>query len=194
MCSFGILFVDRLRHSHAEVGEGTRERDLSGRRPADPSRATKPFSVVRDRVPIDDIVHVTDVTGATIKGKLAALTDDAVQVNVGADIRSVAAEHVRRIQWQQRDSPLTGLLIGAAVGAIPGMYWLVVDPNECTGMCPEEYAFIAIGAVVGAVIDLAIKRRVTVYEAEEWSDRAKSIAIGPILTRDRQGLRVAMRF
>ena len=61
-------------------------------------------------------------------------------------------------------------------------------------MCPEEYALIAIGAVVGAVIDLAIKRRVTVYEAEEWSDRAKSIAIGPILTRDRQGLRVAVRF
>ncbi len=78
--------------------------------------------------------------------------------------------------------------------ALPGIYWLVVDPNECTGMCPEEYALIAIGAVVGAVIDLAIKRRVTVYEAEEWSDRAKSIAIGPILTRDRQGLRVAVRF
>jgi hypothetical protein len=61
-------------------------------------------------------------------------------------------------------------------------------------MCPEEYALIAIGAVVGGVIDLAIKRRVTVYEAEESSGRAKSIALGPILTRDRRGLRVAVRF
>ena len=165
----------------------------SAQPPDDPSRAMKPFSVVRERVPVGDVVRVTDATGATVKGKLAALTDDTVQVNVGADIRSVAAEQVRRIQWQQRDSPLTGMLIGAAVGAIPGMFWLVVDPNECTGMCPEEYALIALGAVVGAVIDLAIKSRVTVYEAEEWSGRAKSMAIGPILTRDRQDLQVAVR-
>lgn len=166
----------------------------SAQPPDDPSRAMKPFAVVRDLVPVGDVVHVTDATGGTVKGKLAALTDDAVQVNVGPDIRSVTAEQVRRIEWQQRDSPLTGVLIGAAVGAIPGMYWLAVDPNECTGMCPEEYALIAIGAVVGGVIDHAIKRRMTVYEAEESSGRAKSIAIGPILTRDRQGLRVAVRF
>jgi hypothetical protein len=159
-------------------------------------RSTTPpsLAVVKARVPVGGVVYVTDTSGATMKGKLAALTDDAVQVNVGDHMRGVPAAEIRRIQWQQRDSPLTGVLIGAAVGAVPGLYWLAVDPNECTGMCPEEYALIAIGAVVGGVIDLAMKTRLTVYAAEESSGRANSIAIGPILTRDRQGLRVAVRF
>jgi hypothetical protein len=42
-------------------------------------------------VPVDDVVSVTDATGATIKGKLAAPTDDTVRVNIGANIRSFAA-------------------------------------------------------------------------------------------------------
>jgi hypothetical protein len=114
----------------------------------EPDQQSAAFAAVKARVPVGDVVYVTDRTGATIKGKLAALTDDAVQLNVKAEARGVAAADVRRIQWQRPDSPLTGVLIGAAVGAFPGIYWLVADPNECTGLCPEEYGFIAIGAVV----------------------------------------------
>lgn len=166
----------------------------SAQPPDDRAIATNPFSVVRDQVPVGDVVYVADAAGTTIKGKLAALTDDSVQVDIGADIRSVAAGQVRRIQWQQPDSPLTGVLIGAAVGAIPGIYWLAVDPNECSGMCPEEYGLIAIGAVVGWVIDLTIKRKVTVYAAGVSGGPGKSITISPIVVRDRQGVRVAFRF
>lgn len=165
----------------------------SAQAPDQPSMTTPSLAVVKARVPAGDAVYVTDTTGATIKGKLAALTDDAVQVKVRADVRSVAAAEVRRIQWQQPDSPLTGVLIGAAVGAIPGIYWLAVDPNECSGMCPEEYTLIAIGAVVGGVIDHAITRRVTVYSAAA-SGRAKSVTIGPLVMRDRKGVRVAVKF
>jgi hypothetical protein len=155
---------------------------------------TSSLTVMKSRVPVGDVVYVTDTAGHTIKGKLAAVTDDAVQVDVRADRRNVATTDIRRIQWQQRDSPLTGVLIGAAVGAVPGLYWLVADPNECTGLCPEEYAFIAVGAVVGGVIDHVIKRRVTVYTAEASSSRATSVAIGPLVTRARKGLQVAVRF
>jgi hypothetical protein len=166
----------------------------SAQPPDDPSITTKPFPVVTSRVPIGDVVYVTDATGATIKGKLAALTDDAVQVDIGADIRSVAAGQVRRIQWEQRDSPLTGVLIGAAVGAIPGIHWLAADPNECTGMCPEEYGLIAIGAVVGGLLDHAITRKVTVYEARASSDAATRITIGPVVMGNRKGVRVSVGF
>jgi hypothetical protein len=155
---------------------------------------TSSLTVMKSRVPVGDVVYVTDTAGHTIKGKLAAVTDDAVQVYVRADRRNVAATDIRRIQWQQRDSPLTGVLIGAAVGAAPGLYWLVADPNECTGLCPEEYAFIAVGAVIGGVIDHLIKRRVTVYTAEAASSRATSVRIGPLVTRARKGLQVAVRF
>jgi hypothetical protein len=36
-------------------------------------------------VPVDDVVSVTDATGATIKGELAAPTDDTVRVNIEAN-------------------------------------------------------------------------------------------------------------
>jgi hypothetical protein len=146
------------------------------------------------RVPIGDVVHVTDTTGATLKGKLAAIADDAVQLKVRAEVRSVATTDVRRVQWQQPDSPLTGVLIGAAIGAAPGIYWLIADPNECTGLCPEDYALIAVGAAIGGVIDRAITRKVTVYAAEAPSGRAMNVRIGPLVARDRKGVRVSVRF
>jgi hypothetical protein len=67
---------------------------------------TSSLAAVKARAPVGDNVHVTDTMGATTKGRLAAVTDDTVQVYVGADVRSVAAADVRRIQWQQPDSPL----------------------------------------------------------------------------------------
>jgi hypothetical protein len=80
------------------------------------------------------------------------------------------------------------------VGAFPGVYWLIADPNECTGMCPEEYAFIAIGAVVGGLIDRAITRKVTVYPAGTSSGGSNRLAIAPLVRRDRAGMRVSLRF
>jgi hypothetical protein len=149
-------------------------------------------AVVNVGVALGDVVYVTDITGKTIKGTLAALTEDTVQVKARADVRGVAAAKVRRIQWP--DSPLNGVLIGAAVGAIPGIYWLAVDPNECTGMCPEEYMLIGVGAVVGGVIDHIIRRTVTVYAAETSNERMTRVTVGPLLMRNRKGVQVAVKF
>jgi hypothetical protein len=155
---------------------------------------TASLIAVKSRVPVGDVVYVTDTTGVTFKGKLSEVTDEAVQVYVRTGQRSVPAADIRRIQWQQRDSPLTGMLIGAAIGAIPGVYWLVVDPNECFGMCPEEYVSIGVGAVVGGLIDHVIKRKVTVYAAEASSGRATSVTMGPLVMRERKGVQVAVKF
>jgi hypothetical protein len=152
------------------------------------------FVALKTRVPVGDEVYVTDTTGGVLKGRLDAVTDDAVQVYVGADLRRVAAGSVRRIQWQQPDSPLTGVLIGAGIGAIPGLYWLAVDPNECGGLCAEEYALIAIGAAIGGWIDHAIKKKVTVYERRASDTPMRRVAVGPLLTRERIGVRLALRF
>lgn len=149
-------------------------------------------AVVRAGVTVGDIVHVTDATGATIKGRLAALPSDALEVRINGDVRRVAASQVRRIQWQQRDSVLTGVLVGAAIGAVPGIYWLLADPNECTGLCPEEYALIAAGAAIGGLVDRAITRKVIVYSAE--SPRGMSVAVVPLAARRRIGVQVGLRF
>jgi hypothetical protein len=166
----------------------------SAQPPEQPLVRTASLAAAVARVPIGDVVHVTDMTGVTLKGELTAVTDDAVQLKVRSEMRSVATADVRRIQWQQPDSPLTGVLIGAAIGATPGIYWLIADPNECNGMCPEEYALIAVGAVLGGVMDRAITRKVTVYAAGVSSGRAMNVTIGPLVMRDRKGVSVSVTF
>jgi hypothetical protein len=146
------------------------------------------------RLPIGDRIYVTDMAGTTTAGKLTAVTDASLEVSVGGRVRSLVAADVRRIQSRQEDSPLNGILIGAGFGAIPGIYWLVVDPNECTGLCPEDYAAIAIGAVLGGLIDRAVTRKVTVYEAGAASSSARRLLIGPLVGRKRSGVQLALRF
>ena len=166
----------------------------SAQGPGQPSLPPASLTAVTAQVPVGDVVYVTDRKGATIKGTLAELTGDAIQVKVKDDVRHVAAADVSRIQWQQPDSALTGVLIGAGVGAIPGIYWLIADPNECTGMCSEDYAAIAVGAIVGGLIDHAIKKKVTVYSAVGSSGRTTSAVVGPLVMRDRKGVQVAVKF
>jgi hypothetical protein len=169
--------------------------DTASAQARDPdSTTTASLAALKARVPVGDVVFVTGAAGLTTKGKLAEVADDAVQVRVKSGLHSIAAANIRRIQWPQPDSPFTGVLIGAGIGAIPGVYWLIADPNECFGMCPEEYMAIGIGAVVGGLIDHFIKKNVTVYAAEPASGRATKITMGPLVTRDRKGVQVAVRF
>ena len=159
-----------------------------------PSTATSTWPALAGRLPIGDRVYVTDTAGTTTAGTLTAVTDASLEVNVGGGVRSLAAADVRRIQSRQADSPLNGLLIGAAFGAIPGIYWLVVDPNECTGLCPEDYAAIAVGAVLGGLIDRAVTGKLTVYEAGASGSSARRLLIGPLVGRKRSGVQLALRF
>ena len=143
---------------------------------------------------VGDVVYVTDASGVTIKGRLDEAMDDAVRLNFKTGRRTISAADVRRVQWRQPDSPLTGLFIGAAIGAIPGIYWLIADPNECTGMCPEDYVAIGVGALVGWLIDRSISRKVTVYERQPPASRVPAVLVGPLVTRNRLGAQVAIAF
>lgn len=149
---------------------------------------------LKDRLAVGDVVYVTDANALTIKGRLATVVDEAIQLYLKADTRTIPAANVRRIQRRQPDSPLTGLFIGAGIGAIPGIYWLVADPNECTGMCPEDYVSIGVGALVGWLIDRSISRKVTVYEAQPPGSRSPAITIGPVISPNRVGAQVAVGF
>ena len=144
------------------------------------------------QVPVGSIVLVTDRTGTTAKGRLRAAADEAIRVDIESGTRTIPAGDIRHIRWQRSDSLLNGLVIGAAVGAIPGIYFLAVDPNECTGMCPEEYGLIAVGGAVGALIDHFVVRTTTVYVATVFGRR--TVGIAPSVARDGIAVRAAMRF
>jgi hypothetical protein len=157
------------------------------------AQAPDEWPLAKDRITIGDVVYVTDANGLTIKGRLAAV-NDAVQLKLKAGTRTIPNANVRRIQRRQPDSLLNGVLMGGAIGAIPGVYWLIADPNECTGMCPEDYVSIGVGVLVGWLIDRSISRKVTVYEAQPRGNRSLNMTLGPVVRQNRLGAQLAVTF
>jgi hypothetical protein len=157
---------------------------------------TPPSSLlaVRATVPAGGVVHVTDIRGRTLTGVLGSVASDVVQVIVEGETRAVFAGEVQRIRWRQQDPWVTGAMIGAGIGAIPGIYYLIDDPTECAGMCPEEYALVGIGALVGALADKAITKKVTVYEKGAKGGASGSVALTALLTGARRGVQFTVRF
>ncbi len=160
---------------------------------ASDTRAQSSLFSVKATVPAGEVVYVTDVPGKTVVGRLGNITCEIVEVTVGEETRAVFARDVQRIQWRQQDSWVTGALIGAGIGAIPGIYYLIADPNECAGLCPGEYALVGLGALVGALVDKAITRKVTVFE-NPVKGAGENVAVAPVLTAARRGVQVIVRF
>jgi hypothetical protein len=74
---------------------GTWAVTASGQTLLQESTTPSSFACVRAHVPVGAIVHVTDASGSTVKGRLTTLTDEAVHVTVRSDmisLRSVAPE------------------------------------------------------------------------------------------------------
>lgn len=156
-----------------------------------PTRAS--LLTVNATVPVGGVVDVTDIQGTTVTGILGSVTSELVEITVKDETRAFFARDVQRIRWRQQDSWVTGAVIGAGIGAIPGIYYLLSDPNECAGLCPEEYALVGIGALVGALVDKAITRKVTVYE-NAAKGAGGNAALTAALTGARRGVQVTLRF
>jgi hypothetical protein len=153
---------------------------------------TASLGALAEQVPAGEVVYVTDTAGTTVHGKLTGISNDVVELRINATIRGIHANDVVRIEWQKRDSLLNGIVIGGGIGAIHGIYWLIADPNECTGLCAEDYVAVGVGALVGGFIDRAIKKKVTVYDSA--ARRSTKLTVLPILVRDRRGFQVAVTF
>jgi hypothetical protein len=159
---------------------------------ADPTTRSS-LLTVNATVPAGGVVDVTDIQGKTVTGVLASVTSEFVEITAKDETRAFFARDVQRIRWRQQDSWLTGAVIGAGIGAIPGVYYLISDPNECAGLCPEEYALVGIGALVGALVDKAITSKVTVYE-NAAKGAAGNVALTAALTGARRGVQVTLSF
>jgi hypothetical protein len=75
---------------------------------------------VNATVPAGAVVDVTDIQGKTVTGVLGSVTSEFVEVTVKDKTRTFFARDVHRIRWRQRDSWVTGAVIGAGLGAVPG--------------------------------------------------------------------------
>jgi hypothetical protein len=117
---------------------------------------------------------------------------NAVQVVVAALV-ALAAADANAQTLQKRDSVANGIAIGALVGGATTFTLVQIGLNKCEPGCNEPDAPLAlqaglggaaIGSVVGLLVDLAKKPK----------PASPTVRMGPILSTQKKGLAVRMRW
>ena len=140
-------------------------------------------------------VHVTDVWGHRVKGRLFELRSGSVVLMQGSQTIEIKEADVSRIQ--RRDSVQDGLWLGFAAGVAAA--W-VAPHYSCDSPDPECEAIvfaaiglplIAGGTVAGALIDATIKK--TVFQFGGRRDTIR-MQLSPVLGSRRAGALATIRF
>lgn len=145
-----------------------------------------------------ETVIVTDATGARDKFKMHGVSADnsTLYLKRGDEIVSLREDEVLNVVVRRSDSLWNGAIKGGLIGASP----LVVAAIICTAVdgCASEALAASlftglIGAGIGAGIDASIKEESLIYSAAGVPGRQK-IVVAPMLSKNRQGLMVTVRF
>ncbi len=137
---------------------------------------------------------VTDAKGNTFRGTITDASDSLLSLRIDNEVRQFAAEEVRLVRVRQDDSLLNGALIGAAIAG--GLTSLIFLDNECRDdpACYQALgAYAGVGALAGLGIDALIHRNVVVYTAPV-PGAAGTLSVAPLITRERKGVRLTLRF
>ena len=138
-----------------------------------------------------DVVHVTDARGEIFKWKLAEVPINELIAAAGLTENDVTTLSVERM-----DSAWNGALIGLAVSGAP---WLLVCAandwcyyNEYGAehlLRATAITTTAIGAGLGALIDLSIRQRTTVFRAP-----TRSLLVSPHISGGSAAVRLFVAF
>jgi hypothetical protein len=132
-------------------------------------------------------VVVTDASGQRTRGKIAEVS--ASSLVLMPDARTFAEGAVTEIR--ATDSVLSGALIGASIGLGLATWDYLIDPSE-PGNAAVFTVAIGLGTAVGTAIDALVNRRGQILYASPRQTRR--LIISPVLRKDRQGVRVSVRF
>ena len=148
-----------------------------------------------------ETVYVTDLAGATTKGRVLRISASSIALIVKNQTREWPASEVTWIT-QHRGHAGRGALVGLAFGAISGVLIVSVDPvcrsnPQATWGCGADDAlFLAallggIGAGAGAAIGAAIRTERVLYAAPSPpSAHVFELGVAPGVI----GLRAQLRF
>ncbi len=166
------------------------------------------FEQLRSRLKQGDTLEVTDTNDRTITGRLGTLNASSLELLVrktqdegGAQSpppTRLSERDVRKITLERHDSLLNGALIGLAAGAGPGILFIA---GRSRGSDPIQHADTAIGLVavpgaigagIGALIDVLNFQRTTVYLAP--GQRSSRVQVLPLLSKSVVGAQMVARF
>lgn len=198
----------------ASAQGGAREQQASqDARPASSSQETASDSVVSSFPELarllkpGTVIRVTDVSGRTTKGRLGQLSPSSLELlrpSGGRGDRDVprgpqvfAEADIQSVELERRDSLANGTLIGLAVGGLGGLLGGAANcGNYSCQAGPVAAAFGAlfggIGAGVGALTDLAINERTSIYQAPR--QRSANARMSLVMSDSAVGALVSVRF
>jgi len=164
--------------------------------PAGPAPVARSFDELKSRIQRGATIFVTDSAGHEVSGKLRELSDTSLHLLLHGMQQAFSQADVGLVTRRQPDSLWNGLLIGAAAGTAPAVYWLFADPNECGGsICMDDLAIgVFEGAAIGLAIDAAIRKKVIVYRSLMKSSTRTALTVAPIVAQRRKGVGLTISF
>lgn len=155
------------------------------------------FDQLRVLVKPGDTLTVVDDAGQRVRGKVVSLSNSVLNLTVSGTPRQFLGPDVNSIAKRGADSLKNGALIGLAVGggigaAAIAAYAATSDGSVGPLMAVGFLMYGGIGAGIGTGFDALIEGDRTIY-ARSRSARA-TFTIAPIVSRERKGARVSLRF
>lgn len=161
---------------------------------AQAQQAADSFDQLRGLVDVGDTVTVSDTLGQRITGAIAAVSSSALELQVGNTRRNFSEADVRSIS-QRRHGDVArgtrrGFFIGEGIAVVSAVACAAVDD------CAVNWWLVAFGgaggAGIGATVSALRTREHVVYVKPVI--RSTTFRISPLVTDDRKGVFVVLRF
>jgi hypothetical protein len=152
------------------------------------------FTELRLLVRPGDTIGVTGTGGGEVTGKIAELSSSTLALTVAGRRRDFREVELTTIRQRRSDSLQNGALIGLCIGALlPAVVIAAADDADVGGWAALAVAaYGGMGAGIGAGVDALITTRQVIYERR--ASPGARLLISPILTAERKGALVSMRF
>jgi hypothetical protein len=158
---------------------------------ADAQGIASSYEQLRLLVRPGDTVSIVDVNGQEATGKILDLASSSLALQVKGARVEVLERDVRTIRQRRGDSlgngALWGLGTGASIGFLAGSQFGSAGFGAIVAMF-----YGGIGAGVGVGIDAMITGRQVIYARPGVS--SARVRVSPLLTRDRHGAQLSVRF
>jgi hypothetical protein len=151
--------------------------------------------VASGRLEEGDAVAITEVNGRRFNARVESLTPSALIVTSDRGRWTFAPDQLSSVRTRDPlwNGTLIGLGIGFGVAVVTTRAMCGSNDSECAAIVNLVLGIpsVAGGAAVGALVDAL--RRETVYRGPAGS-RGGALRIAPMLSRDRQGIRLSVTF
>jgi hypothetical protein len=155
------------------------------------------FDQLRVLVKRGDTLTVIDQTGQRVSGKVVSLSNSVLDLTVAGTPRQFLSTDVNTIEKRGADSLRNGALIGFAIGGGIGAAAIAALAGTPDGSVGPFVAlgflmYGGIGAGIGTGFDALIEGRRVIFARS--GSAGTTFSVGPIVSRERKGARVSLRF